>query len=405
MLDWNDRESVREYIKQNNIKDIIQLNASVKKMMGAMIEEMLEVERDDHLGYSKHERKKDTENLRNGYSPKTVRSSQGDMKLDIPRDRDGYFEPELIKKHQNDISQIEDKIISLYARGMTVRDIQSHLEEIYGASISAQTISNMTDRILPAVEEWRSRALREIYSIVYIDGQRFKVRSDGQVKEKTVYTVLGIDIEGNKEILGLWIAETESAKYWLSVLTDIKNRGVKDILIITSDDLPGIEDAIKAAYPEALYQGCVVHLIRNSIKHVSYKDVKEFSNDMKFIYKAPTEESALKYLDDFEAKWGKEYPLALRVWDRDWERISTMFRFTDEIRKLIYTTNAIESVHSQFRKVTRSKNQFPDDISVMKMLYLSSIEVSKKWTMRLSNWNRILAQLSIHFGERVNKYL
>jgi len=305
MLDWNDRESVREYIKQNNIKDIIQLNASIKKMMGAMIEEMLEVERDDHLGYSKHERKKDTENLRNGYSPKTVRSSQGDIKLDIPRDRDGYFEPELIKKHQNDISQIEDKIISLYARGMTVRDIQSHLEEIYGASISAQTISNMTDRILPVVEEWRNRALREIYSILYIDGQRFKVRSDGQVKEKTVYTVLGIDIEGNKEILGLWIAETESAKYWLSVLTDIKNRGVKDVLIITSDDLPGIEDAIKAAYPEALYQGCVVHLIRNSLKHVSYKDLKEFSIDMKFIYKAPTEESALKYLDEFEAKWGR----------------------------------------------------------------------------------------------------
>jgi putative transposase len=405
MLDWNDRESVREYIKQNNIKDIIQLNSAIKKMMGAMIEEMLEVERDDHLGYPKHERKKDTENLRNGYSPKTVRSSQGDIKLDIPRDRDGYFEPELIKKHQNDISQIEDKIISLYARGMTVRDIQSHLEEIYGASISAQTISNMTDKILPVVEEWRNRALREIYSIVYIDGQRFKVRSDGQVKEKTVYTVLGIDIEGNKEILGLWIAETESAKYWLSVLTDIKNRGVKDILIITSDDLPGIEDAIKAAYPEALYQGCVVHLIRNSLKHVSYKDLKEFSSDMKFIYKAPTEESALKYLDEFEAKWGKEYPLALRVWDRDWGRISTMFRFTDEIRKLIYTTNAIESVHSQFRKVTRSKNQFPDDISVMKMLYLSSLEVSKKWTMRLPNWNRILSELSIHFGERVSKYL
>jgi transposase-like protein len=405
MLDWNDRESVREYIKQNNIKDIIQLNSAIKKMMGAMIEEMLEVERDDHLGYPKHERKKDTENLRNGYSPKTVRSSQGDIKLDIPRDRDGYFEPELIKKHQNDISQIEDKIISLYARGMTVRDIQSHLEEIYGASISAQTISNMTDKILPVVEEWRNRALREIYSILYIDGQRFKVRSDGQVKEKTVYTVLGIDIEGNKEILGLWIAETESAKYWLSVLTDIKNRGVKDILIVTSDDLPGIEDAIKAAYPEALYQGCVVHLIRNSLKHVSYKDLKEFSSDMKFIYKAPTEESALKYLDEFEAKWGKEYPLALRVWARDWDRISTMFRFTDEIRKLVYTTNAVENVHRQFRKVTKSKSQFPDDISVFKMLYLSSVEVSKKWTMRLPNWNRILAELSIHFGERVSKYL
>jgi len=404
MLDWNDRESIKEFIKQNDIKDIIQLNNVIKKMMGAMIEEMLEVERDDYLGYPKHGHR-ESGNSRNGYSPKNVRSTQGDIKLDIPRDREGQFKPELIRKHQNDISQIEDKIISMYAKGMTVRDIQSHLEEIYGAEISPQTISNMTDRVLPKVEEWRNRALREIYSILYIDGQRFKVRSDGQVKEKTVYTVLGIDIEGNKDILGLWIAETESAKYWLSVLTEIKNRGVKDILIITSDDLPGIEDAIKAAYPEALYQGCVVHLIRNSIKHVSYKDLKEFSSDMKFVYKAPTEESALKCLDELETKWGKEYPLALRVWNRDWDRISTMYRFTEELRKLIYTTNAIESVHSQFRKVTRSKNQFPDDISVMKMLYLSSIEVSKKWTMRLPNWNRILSELSIHFGERVSKYI
>jgi putative transposase len=405
MLDWNDRGTIKEFIKENDIKDIIQLNNVIKKMMGAMIEEMLEVERDDYLGYPKHERKKETENLRNGYTPKTVRSSQGDIKLDIPRDRDGQFEPELIRKHQNDISQIEDKIISMYARGMTVRDIQSHLEDIYGAEISAQTISNMTDKILPKVEEWRNRALKEIYSIVYIDGQRFKVRSDGQVKEKTVYTVLGIDIDGNKDILGLWIADTESAKYWLSVLTDIKNRGVKDILIMTSDDLPGIEDAIKAVYPESVYQGCVVHLIRNSLKYVSHKDRKEFSSDMKFIYKAPTEESALKYLDEFETKWGKEYPLAVSVWSRNWERISAMYRFTEEIRKLIYTTNAIESVHSQFRKVTRGKSQFPDDTSVLKMLYLSGCEISKKWTMSIPHWNKILAQLSIHFEERVSKYL
>jgi len=212
----------------------------------------------------------------------------------------------------------------------------------------------MTDRILPALDEWRNRALKEIYSIVYIDGQRFKVRSD-TVKDKTVY--LGIDVEGNKDILGLWIAETETAKYWLTVLTEIKNRGVKEILIITSDDLPGIEDAIKGVYPESMYQGCVIHLLRNSLKYVSHKDRKAFSNDMKSIYKAPTEESALKYFDELEAKWGNEYPLAVRVWDRSWGRISNMYRFTDEIRKLIYTTNAIESVHSQFRKVTRGKSQ------------------------------------------------
>lgn len=305
MFNWNDRESIREYLKQNNIKDIVQLNGVIKKMMGAIIEEMLEIERDDYLGYPKHVRKKKAENssgssnensngnLRNGYSSKTVGSSQGDIKLDIPRDRDGQFEPEFIKKHQNDISQIEDKIISMYAHGMTVRDIQSHLYDIYGAEISPQTISNMTDRILPLLDEWRNRALKEIYSIVYIDGQRFsvlplvggttKVRSDGTVKDKTVYTFLGIDIEGNKEILGLWISETETAKYWLSVLTEIKNRGVKDILILTSDDLPGIEDAVRAAFSETVYQGCLVHLMRNSLKYVSHKDRKAFSSDMKFI--------------------------------------------------------------------------------------------------------------------------
>ncbi len=404
MLDWNDREAIKEFIKQNNIKDIIQLNNFIKKMMGAMIEEMLEVERDEYLGYQKYQRS-DTTNSRNGYSSKNVRSTQGDIKLDIPRDRDGQFKPKLIEKHQNDISQIEDKIISMYAKGMTVRDIQSHLEDIYGAEISTQTISNMTDRILPKVEEWRNRPLKEIYSILYIDGQRFKVRSDGQVKEKTVYTVLGIDIEGNKDILGLWISETESAKYWLSVLTDIKNRGVKDILIITSDDLSGIQDAIKAVYPESVYQGCVVHLIRNTLRYVSYKDVKAFISDMKFIYKAPTEESALKAFDELKTKWGKEYPLAVGMWDRNWNRISAMYRFTEEIRRLIYTTNAIESIHRQFRKVSSPKSHFPDDISVLKMLYLSSIEITKKWTMRIPNWNKILAQLSIHFGERVSKYL
>jgi transposase-like protein len=252
MMDYTDREAVKDFLKENEIRDLAQLNTVIKQMTGVMLEEMLEAERDEYLGYLRYDSSnKKTENSRNGYSPKTVRSSQGEIKLDIPRDRDGEFEPELIRKYQRDISGIEDRIISMYARGMTVRDIQSHLEDIYGASISAQTISNMTDRILPKVEEWRSRPLKEIYSIVYIDGQRYKVRSDGQVKDKTVYGVLGIDLEGRKELLGLWISETENVKYWLKVLTDLRNRGVKDILIMTSDDLPGIQGAIGAVYPEA----------------------------------------------------------------------------------------------------------------------------------------------------------
>jgi len=409
MLEFTDRESIRKFIRENDIKDMIQLNTIIKEMTGTIIEEMLEVEREAYLGYPKHKRKpveiKEDGNSRNGYTPKTVRSSHGDIKLDIPRDRNGDFEPELIKKHQNDISEIEGKIISMYARGMSVRDIQSHLEDIYGASISTQTISNMTDSILPSLEEWRNRALKEIYSIVYIDGQRFRVRTDGIVKDKTVYTVLAIDLEGNKDILGLWIAETESAKYWLSVLTEIRNRGAKDILIITSDGLTGIEEAIKSVYPEAEYQGCVVHVIRNSIKYVSHKDVKEFANDLKSVYKAPTEESAISSLDELRAKWGEKYPLAINVWERNWGRISTMFRFTEEIRKLIYTTNPVESVHSQFRKVTSGKGHFPDDTSVMKVLYLVIQKMLKRWTVRIPNWNRILAQLAIHFGDRVGKYL
>jgi len=405
-MDYTDRESVKDFIKENDIRDLAQLDTFLKQITGVVLAEMLEVERDDYLGYSRYDSaNKETENSRNGYSQKTVRSIHGEMELDIPRDRDGDFEPELIKKYQRDISGIEDRIISLYARGMTVRDIQSHLEDIYGASISAQTVSNMTDRVLPRLEEWRNRPLKEIYSIVYIDGQRHKVRCDGQVKSKTAYSVLGIDLEGKKDLLGLWISETENAKYWLKVLTDLRNRGVKDILIVTSDDLPGIEDAIAAVYPEAEYQGCVVHVIRNSLKYVSYDDMEEFSRDAKPIYKAPTEEAALLALDELKAKWGEKHSLAVNVWERNWDRVSTMFRFTEEIRRLIYTTNPIESVHRQFRKVTKSTSLFPSDTAVLKLLYLAAQNVVKKWTVRIPHWNKILAQLSIHFGERVEKYL
>ena len=405
-MDYKNRESVREFLKENDIREMLELDMFIREMKGALLEEMLDGERDAFLGYSRYDSSnKETDNSRNGYTPKTVRSTHGSIEVDIPRDRDGDFEPELIRKYQRDITQIEDKIISMYARGMTVRDIQSHLEEIYGASISPQTISKMTDRILPKVDEWRNRPLQELYSIVYIDGQRYKVRSDGQVKDKTVYVVMGIDMDGRKDILGLWISETESAKYWLKVMTDLKNRGVKDILIITSDDLSDIENAIQAVYPDAEYQGCVVHVIRNSLKYVSHQDKKDFSRDMKLVYKAATEESALVALDELKDQWGDEYPLAISVWERNWDRIRTMFRFTEEIRRLIYTTNPIESFHRQLRKVTKNRSLFPSDTSVLKLLYLATCEVLKKWTVKLPHWNRILAQLSIHFGERVEKYL
>jgi len=406
VMDYTDREALKELLREKDVRDLAQLNGFIKEMTGVMIEEMLEAERDSYLGYSRYDTaNKKTENSRNGYSQETVRSIHGEMELDIPRDRDGDFEPELIRKYDKDISQIEDRILSMYAKGMTVRDIQSHLEDIYGASISAQTISNITDRIIPMIEEWRNRPLKEIYSIAYIDGQRYKVRSDGKVKDKTVYGVMGIDLEGMKDLLGLWIGETENSRYWLQVLTELKNRGVKDILIVTSDDLPGIEDAIAAVYPEAEYQGCVVHVIRNSLKYVSYKDKKAFSRIMKSVYQAPTEEAALTALDELKKEWGDKYPLAVGIWERNWDRIRTMFRFTEEIRRLIYTTNPIESFHRQLRKVTKNRSLFPTDTAVLKLLYLATQDIIKKWTAKVKHWDRILAQLSIHFGERVVKYL
>lgn len=405
-MDFTDKETLRKFIKDNDIRDIAQLNMIIKKMMGGMIEELLEVERDEHLGYAKHDiGNKETDNSRNGYSPKTVRSSQGDIDLKIPRDRKGEFEPRIIEKRQTDISEIENKVIAMYAKGLTVRDIQSYLVDIYGAEISTQTISNMTDQVLPLVEEWRSRPLEPIYAILYMDGIRYKVRGNGQIQDKTVYGIIGIGLDGTKHVLGLWIAERENAKYWLQVLTEVRNRGVRDALIVTSDGLPGIEDAIAAVYPEAEYQGCVVHVIRNSLKYVSHQDKQEFSRDMKPIYQAPTEEAALAALDELKEKWNEEYSLSVSVWERNWDRIRTMFRFTAEIRRLIYTTNAIESFHSQLRKVTKNRNLFPTDTSLLKLLYLATQNIVKKWTMKIPHWNKILAQLSIHFGERVHQYL
>jgi putative transposase len=311
----------------------------------------------------------------------------------------------LVGKYQKDITGIEEKIISMYAKGMTVRDIQSFIGEIYGGEVSPQTISNITDRVLPLMEEWRNRQLKEIYAITYIDGIRFNVRSNGQVKDKTVYGVIGIDLEGNKDVLGLWIAETESAKYWLGVLTELRNRGLKDILIITSDDLSGIQEAIKAVYPDAAYQGCVVHIIRNSLKYVSWKDMKEFSIDIKPIYKSPTEEAALLAFDELKKKWYSQYKLAVDVWERNWSRMRTMFSFTEEVRVLIYTTNPIESFNRQLRKVTKNRSIFPDDTAALKLIYLATCEVIKKWTMKIKDWNRILAQLSIHFEDRLKERL
>ena len=288
-MDFTDKKQVRQFIDENDIRDVATLNKMLKNVSGVFIEQILEAEQEEHLGYERYERTDPPKtNARNGRSKKKVRGINGEMELSIPRDRDATFEPQVVRKHQTDISEIEDKVVSMYAKGMTTRDIQSHLYDIYGAEVSPTTVSNMTARVQPLVEEWRSRPLQSLYSIVYIDGRRYKVRADCRIKEKCVYGVMGIDIEGYKEMLGLWIFDSEGAKSWLSVLTDLRNRGVSDILILTSDGLTGIEDAVEATFPGAAYQGCVVHVTRNSVKYVGHKHKKEFCADLKQIYTAPT---------------------------------------------------------------------------------------------------------------------
>ena len=405
-LDLTDRQSLRQWLKEQDIRDAVQVDDLLKQLAGTIIEELLEAERDEHLGYEKYDtNNKQTTDRRNGHSKKSVRTKHGDMEIKIPRDRDGDFEPVVVQKHERDISMLADKVLSLYRKGMTVRDIQAHVEDLYSAALSPTAISNLTDRILPQLETWKNRPLECVYAIVYIDGHRQHVRTNGQIKPKTVYAVMGIDLKGHKDILGLWIDETESAQTWAKVLTDLKNRGVSDILLLTSDDLPGIEQAVEGVFPDTTYQGCVVHVMRNSLKHVSWKDRKAFARNIKPIYQAPNEEAALMALDTLQKTWGEDYFLACQVWEKNWTRISTMFRFTDEIRRLIYTTNPIESYHRQLRKVTKNRSVFPDDGSVLKLLYLVTQDVIAKWSMPLVHWTRILAELSLHFGERVNDHV
>lgn len=323
------------------------------------------------------------------------------MDLTIPRDRLGEFEPAIVKKHQRHVTGIEDQIVSMYAKGMSTRDIQDHLHNLYGLEVSPTLISNVTAKLLPLIKEWQNRPLQSVYSVVFMDAIHFKVKQDGQIISKAAYMVIGIDLEGYKDVLGIWIGENESAKFWLHVLTDLKNRGVQDILIICVDNLKGFSEAIAASYPQTEVQKCIIHQIRNSIKYVSYKDLKKITTALRPIYTAPTEEAALLELDQFEETWGKQYPLIVRSWRSNWDELATFFKYSPELRKLIYTTNMIESYHRQLRKVTKGKSIFPTDESLLKMLYLATMDVIRKWTGRVQNWGQILLQLTVHFPERV----
>ena len=399
------REMMAGYLKDNPIRDGNDVNAMVREMMSVILEGALDGELDEELGYSKYDyRNKGTDNSRNGYSRKTMHTSYGDMELDIPRDRNGEYEPRVVKKYQNTLTQdMEEKIISMYAKGMTTGDIESHLRELYGIDVSDSTISRITDKVLPIVKEWQERPLEEVYAVVYLDAIHFHVRNDGRIVKKAVYIALGIDMDGRRDVLGMYVGENESAKFWLSILNGLKNRGVRDILIACIDGLTGFPQAISAVFPETEIQHCIIHQIRNSTKFVSYKDLKALMADLKRVYTASTEEIALLELEAFAEKWDSKYPTISKSWNENWATLSTYFKYPEEIRKIIYTTNTVEGFNRQLRKVTKNKSVFPTDDSLLKMLYLAAMDITRKWTGHRQDWGKIRAQLMIYFEDRLEK--
>jgi len=398
-----EKSLMRQLIEERGIKDIVGVQALVKELTAGLIQEAMDAELDEELGYSKYDYKnKQTNNSRNGTYKKTVSSSLGDIELSVPRDRNGEYEPQIVKKHQMDISDIEDKIIFLYSQGTSTRDIEKTMQEMYGIEVDATRVSKITDKLLPIIREWQNRPLESVYAMVLLDAIHYKVREEGVVVKKAVYIAIGTDLEGKKDVLGLWIGATESSKYWLGLLNSLKNRGVQDILIMSVDGLTGFSEAIAAAYPQTEVQRCIIHQIRSSTRYVSYKDVKAFTAALKPIYKAPTEESALEALDELERIWGAKYPAAIRSWREHWDELSTMFKYPEQIRRIIYTTNAIENFNRQLRKVTKTKSAFVSDDALLKQIYLVTMQVTDKWTMSIKDWGSILMNLMIYFGDRVN---
>ena len=397
-----DNEIFKTLIEDYNIKDTNDIKDMLKDLLSGTIQTMLEAEIENELGYAKHSMKdKATSNARNGHSKKTVRSEYGNLDLDIPRDRNAEFEPQIIPKYQREITGIEGQILSLYAKGMSNRDIEDHLNNLYGIDVSPSMISKITDKIIPEIREWQSRQLEDVYPIVFMDAIHYSVRKDGVVVKKAVYLAIGIDKEGRKEVLGFWIGENESSKYWLNVLNELKNRGVQDILIMSVDNLKGFSEAISSVFPKTEIQKCVVHQIRNSIRYISYKDAREFTSDLKEMYNAPTLEQAEFKLDELEEKWGKKYMAVINSWRSNWNELTTYFKYDTKIRKLIYTTNPIESLNRQLRKYTKTKSLYPTDEALMKSVYLSLKEATRKWTGRIPGWGEIYSQLSIYFEGRI----
>jgi transposase-like protein len=384
-------------------KTVDDVHSMLKELFKGTLQEILEAEMEEHLGYEKHSVVgNNTGNSRNGYSPKTIKTKLGKTELAIPRDRNSEFEPQIIRKHETTASELEDQVISMYAKGMSTRDIESHLKDIYGIEASASLISNITNKIYPMVAEWQARPLEKVYPIVFLDAIFFKVRKDNRIINKAAYSVLGINVCGQKDILGIWIGESESASFWLGVCNDLKNRGVEDILIACKDGLSGFSEAINTAFPRTDIQLCVIHQIRNSMKYVSHKERKVIIADLKHVYQALTLEEAEIAFQIFKEKWGKKYPIIIRSWETNWLELTTYFNYPQDVRRLIYTTNIVEAYHRQLRKVTKTKTAYPSDDSLRKIIYLATVDAAKKWTMPVKDWGQCISQFVIQFGDRLD---
>ena len=394
------RNIIHQLLEEYDIQTAEDIQDALKDLLGGTIKEMMEAEMDNHLGYEKSQRS-DSDDYRNGYKEKQVNSSYASMKIEVPQDRKSTFEPQIVKKRQKDISDIDQKIISMYAKGMTTRQISDTIEDIYGFETSEGFISDVTDKILPQIEDWQNRPLDDVYPIIYIDAIHYSVRDNGIIRKLAAYVILGINKDGIKEVLSITVGENESSKYWLSVLNELKNRGVKDILIICADGLAGIKEAITAAFPKTEYQRCIVHQVRNTLKYVPDKDRKAFAADLKTIYYASDEEKARQALDRVCAKWTEKYPNSMKRWYDNWDAVTPIFKFSPDVRKVIYTTNAIESLNSTYRRLNRQRSVFPSDTALLKALYLATFEATKKWTSTIRNWGQVYRELSIMYEGRL----
>lgn len=405
-MELTPKELMKQYVDSQNFTSTTQIMQAMKELFRDAIQQVMESELDVELGYEKSERMSDSENdnlsknYRNGYSKKTVKTQLGEIEVKIPRDRNGEYEPKIIGKYNRNADGMEEKILSLYACGMSQRDIAEQIKNLYDVEISPELVSKISEKIMPEVNDWQNRPLEEVYPFVFMDAIHYKVKENHQYITKAAYVVLGINMEGNKDILGVWIGEHESSKFWLNVLTELKSRGVKDVYLFCVDGLTGFREAIEAVYPKAGIQRCIIHQIRYSTRFVSYKDIKTLMSDLKLVYTAVTEDEALNNLIRFKEKWSKSYPSCVKTWEDNWDILSTFFAYPAEIRKIIYTTNIIEGLNRQFRQITKNKPSFTNDESLRKMLYLASKNIVKRWTQRCRNWDVVLNYLKVMFEDR-----